>query len=288
MIVKAVFNAEKKQFDLHTDYSVHCAFANKKCVAHTHDYIEIVYGFSGMARHTVDGTPYRLRKGDLLLIPKGCVHEMTPEPHSGYCNIMLKPTFFDRRFDEDDGLLALLELEEFRAFLPSVQKKKRFLHFSGEDQKKIEFLIRTTEGEQEREELATLPMKRSALYMLLTLVFRYMSTSPHFSMDEGLLDYICKHCNEHLTAGALAKRCFYTAEHFSRSFKRLTGQTFTQYLTECRLKKAAGLLRDTTKSVETVMGECGFTSRGTFFTQFSKEFGETPLQFQKNQKSVHI
>ena len=43
MIVKAVFNAEKKQFDLHTDYSVHCAFANKKCVAHTHDYIEIVY-----------------------------------------------------------------------------------------------------------------------------------------------------------------------------------------------------------------------------------------------------
>ena len=42
----------------------------------------------------------------------------------------------------------------------------------------------------------------------------------------------------------------------------------------------------TEKTVDEIMDECGFTSRGEFFRKFRQNFGEPPIQFKKSQKSV--
>ena len=74
--------------------------------------------------------------------------------------------------------------------------------------------------------------------------------------------------------------------YFSRKFKALVGKTFTRYVVDCRLEKAAELLLCSHKTVDVVLVESGFSSRGEFFQKFEQRYGETPLQFRKNQKSV--
>ena len=44
---------------------------------HMHDYIELVYVFSGSGMHYVNDIPYHLSRGSLLFIDFGQVHEYT-------------------------------------------------------------------------------------------------------------------------------------------------------------------------------------------------------------------
>jgi transcriptional regulator GlxA family with amidase domain len=113
-----------------------------------------------------------------------------------------------------------------------------------------------------------------------------MRSGVRLSVDTELLEYIKSGCSERLMLSSLAERCGYTAEHFSRKFRALAGMNFTDYLSECRLSRARELLLATHRTVDSIIEECGFSSRGEFFRKFRQKFGETPLKFKKNQKSV--
>ena len=284
--LNAVLNKEKNRFDLDGDYAVHWVYTRESCADHTHAYIEFVYNASGSAIHFVNEIAYPMKKGDFLLIDRGSTHSLRPSSHVKYCNIMLRPSFFDKSLDDGDGLEAVLSLEEFRSFLSEIRKGRRLIHFNTEEQKKIEFLIRVTLEEQSGEHDSTAQMKRSALHMLLTIIFRKMSEYARFTVDNVLLEYIDTHFSEKLTAEMLSNRCGYTKEHFSRKFKQYTGVNFCVYLGGLRLNRAKELLMTTEKTVDEIMDECGFTSRGEFFRKFRQNFGESPMQFRKSQKSV--
>jgi AraC-like DNA-binding protein len=181
--------------------------------------------------------------------------------------------------------MSLFELDEFSQFKFSA-KRKKMIHFSVEEQKKVEFLIKAMDDELKHKKIADVSMKRSALCMLLTLIFRHMTGEEVVSLNGDLLDYINEHCDERLTESLLAEKCSYSKEYFSRKFKQLIGKTFSQYLCECRLNKARDLLLNTRKTVDVILLESGFTSRGEFFKKFEQKFGETPLTYRKSQKSV--
>ncbi|MBQ9778743.1 MAG: helix-turn-helix domain-containing protein [Clostridia bacterium] len=284
--MNAVFDKKSNKFCLTGDCAVHCVSTDLACEEHTHEYIELVYCFSGTALNYVNGEPYVLTKGDLLLINQNAVHSFYPKPRAKYCDIMVKPSFFDKKLEAAEGIHTLLALEEFSQFADKLKNEKIFVHFSAEDQKKVEFLINATEDEQKAGATANLPMRRSALCMLFTLVFRSMSCEQGMKINAELLSHIRTHCTERIMASTYAQKCFYTNEHFSRKFKALVGKTFTRYVVDCRLEKAAELLLCSHKTVDVVLVESGFSSRGEFFQKFEQRYGETPLQFRKNQKSV--
>ena len=53
---------------------------------HMHDYIELVYVFSGSGMHYVNDIPYHLSRGSLLFIDFGQVHEYTCLDNMSYVN----------------------------------------------------------------------------------------------------------------------------------------------------------------------------------------------------------
>ena len=285
--MNAVFENESHKYTLDGEYSVNLVKTETPCPEHTHGYVEIVYTFKGRALHRVDGKPYILRRGDLLFINYGSTHSVTPHPRAQYADIMLKPEFLDGSLKGTENVFSLLELKGFKDFSDTVEREKRFIHFEGDDRKRTEALIEMTVAEQKNERSGTELVKRSALNILLNLIFRNMmeNSSPVFAVNEDLLDYIRKNCREKLTAANLAGKCYYSEEHFSRSFKKYAGKTFTEYLTECRVELAKELLRNTDKSVEHIIGECGFSGRTRFFKSFSERTGMTPLKYRKISKS---
>ena len=275
--MEAIYNKEKNRFDLTGDYFLRATVSEKPCPTHTHDYIELVYHFSGTAEHTVDRVTYIVHRGEMLLVDRGCEHAFCPKPRVRYCDIMLRPEFFDKSLSGGESVVSFLSLSEFREFASEISSGKRLIRFSVNERRQIEALIRLTIDEQKRELLASESMRRSALNMLLTLIFRNMRAERRLEMNRELLDYIKDSCAEKITAASLADRCGYTVEHFSRRFKSFTKMTFTEYLNACRLDKARELLLSTQKSVDAIIDESGFSSRGEFFRKFRQKFGNTPF-----------
>jgi AraC-like DNA-binding protein len=283
--MEAIYNEAKNRFELLGDYFLRTTQSERYCTPHTHSYIELVYHFSGSAEHFVDGVSYTVRRGDILIVDKGCEHSFFPKPRVRYCDIMLKPEFFDESL-RGGGIISFLSLGEFNMFSAEIQGGRRLVHLSESDRKSVETLIKLTIDEQSNTRTASKQMRHSALNMLMTLIFRSMSSSARLSLNSELLNYIKSNCALKLTLSSLADRCGYTVEHFSRKFHALAGKTFTDFLTECRLMRAAELLINTHKTVDAIIEESGFSSRGEFFRKFREKFGETPLKFKKSQKLV--
>jgi AraC-like DNA-binding protein len=80
---------------------------------------------------------------------------------------------------------------------------------------------------------------------------------------------------------ALAREAHVSPRHFSRSFRRVFGETPYQYLLSRRLERARHLLRTTEMSVAEVCLEVGFTSVGSFTTTFRKHVGVSPTTFRR-------
>jgi len=86
---------------------------------------------------------------------------------------------------------------------------------------------------------------------------------------------------EPLDLQALAREANVSPRHFSRSFRRVFGETPYQYLLTRRLERARHLLRTTEMSVGEICLEVGFTSVGSFTTTFKRHVGVSPTTFRQ-------
>lgn len=90
----------------------------------------------------------------------------------------------------------------------------------------------------------------------------------------------------------LAEDMKITPRQVNRVMHKMFGLSFTQKLTEMRLRLAVQQLISTQKSVAQISRECGFNSYDYFFTCFRKEFdmspGEYRSKFAKNVLSSEI
>jgi AraC-like DNA-binding protein len=86
---------------------------------------------------------------------------------------------------------------------------------------------------------------------------------------------------EPLDLRRLAREAHVSPRHFSRSFRRVFGETPYQYLLTRRLERARHLLRTTEMPVAEICLEVGFTSVGSFTTTFRRHVGVSPTTFRK-------
>ena len=70
--------------------------------------------------------------------------------------------------------------------------------------------------------------------------------------------------------------------YFSTLFKKKTGVSFIQYLTNYRIKKAMNLLRTTGSSVEEVSEQVGYPNANYFVKVFKKTVGMNVSEFKRN------
>ncbi|MEV6104277.1 AraC family transcriptional regulator [Streptomyces sp. NPDC051940] len=93
-------------------------------------------------------------------------------------------------------------------------------------------------------------------------------------------DLIDRAYAEPLDVAALARSAAVSPAYFSRSFKAAFGETPHQYLMSRRMERAKALLRDGEESVTDVCMAVGFSSLGSFSTQFRRFTGESPSAYR--------
>ncbi len=94
-------------------------------------------------------------------------------------------------------------------------------------------------------------------------------------------DLIDRAYAEQLDIAALARSASVSTAYFSRSFKAAFGETPHQYLMSRRMERAKALLRSGDLSVTDVCLAVGFTSLGSFSTQFRRFVGDSPSAYRE-------
>lgn len=80
---------------------------------------------------------------------------------------------------------------------------------------------------------------------------------------------------------ALSERFFYSRFHFHRLFMAHTGTTPARYIAGVRMRESKRLLINTEYSVMEISAAVGYSSVGTFTTQFSNLVGVPPATYRK-------
>lgn len=251
---------------------------------HTHDFLEIVYVFSGRAVHYIDGEAYPLTAGDALFINFGSTHRFDVINKNSYADVIIKPDYINEKMKGAQNAFALLELDDFKGFVKIVDRNSKVLHFVGNERKQVENLIKLSYLEQSCDNPGKELVLHSLFNTLMTFVFRKMALpmKNEMTLSDELLGYIKHNCAKPLTLEGLALANHYNPAYFSRLFKKTVGCTFTEYVVRCRIELACELLQNTDLKVGEVAEETGYSNHTKFYKDFFNVVGTTPHKYRKS------
>jgi len=105
------------------------------------------------------------------------------------------------------------------------------------------------------------------------------------SLISKLLYYVSENYKGECTLQDLANHVGYDYNYISKVFKKATGLTFKEYLTDLRISEACQMLLHTDKSAREISEECGFGCQRSFNREFHSALGLTPVEYRKGQNS---
>ncbi len=252
---------------------------------HWHDEMEIIHITKGSMIVGIQNEEILIHEGDTVLIQPQRIHSIKQngDQKAHYFNILFRLGLLA---GEDDICLSryLAPIQTGECTIP------RYLR--GDDTLNITIspylrqLRDIAYNHLEEQEL----MIKSLL--LAVLHFIHASAQPENpkeqytrNLSERLkkaLDHIHHHYNEEITVETAASLCNFSASHFSRMFRQLTGVSFNQYLISYRLETAEKMLKQGQSGISEVAFACGFNNLSYFSRSFKLKYGVSPHQFKKN------
>lgn len=98
---------------------------------------------------------------------------------------------------------------------------------------------------------------------------------------DALLRWTHEHLHEPIDSAQAAAVLHVSPGAFSRSFHRMAGKPFTDYVNDLRIAEACVLLRRHDRPVAEVARRCGFLTLSHFNRQFRLRVGKTPRAYRR-------
>lgn len=236
---------------------------------HLHDYYEIYVYLNGDVSFRVKNDIYQMERGDMILTRPNELHRClyhSDSTHEHFCiwvkglpESLFRGTPFEdqvhlRLSDENKKKLITHCFECYYAMnvkTPSETSFRVAHHFFG-------LLDIICTGEQQKTPASVLPTRFTDL---LTYILR------HFQETD---------CN----VTHLSNIFFISKSQINRYFSTYFQTCPSAYIESCRMVEAKRLLQ-MGQSVQSTARQCGFSDCSYFVLRFRKNFGMTPLQYQK-------
>lgn len=246
---------------------------------HWHRGAEVIYVKKGTMSVELEEQEVFLQEGEVLVIESGCRHAIHGRT-DGKIQV-LAVTF------EDKKVAKIYPEFAGRKLCPSNGQKANDAY-----QKEI-FLMQTLFDIWQSDDRYRLMRQEQALKELL-----YQLYSPAIQEEEQLEEaeeewvrevamYLTEHHGEAISTQQMADFVGYSREHFCRCFKRATGISFKQYLTELRLSYVAMELMSSQESIFRIALKHGFVDEKSFIAVFKKRFFVLPSQFRDKARKIN-
>ncbi|MEX1375988.1 MAG: response regulator [Eubacteriales bacterium] len=102
---------------------------------------------------------------------------------------------------------------------------------------------------------------------------------------EEAVKYINKNYDKQISTKEIADMINLSTPYFSASFKKITGENYSNYLCNIRMEKACELLKTTKLKVYEISHMVGYLDEKHFSKMFSKKYNMTPATYRKTSKN---
>ena len=191
------------------------------------------------------------------------------------------------QFAHDPLEQAAKNIPELREILPLLDLSTFGVEFLGlGDQARQHFMrIRDTSGTERFAEFLIFLCKlaRTGDYRLLSSVkMQSFENDVELAKINTVLNYITENYCNPMSADMLADQLGMSLSKFSRFFRKATGNSFTDFVSQIRINKACQLLMNTDQYVTNVCYDVGFNNVANFNRRFLQLKGVTPKEFRRN------
>lgn len=229
---------------------------------HKHPYNEIIYRANGCGRTDLVDQTQNFAFFDTLLYPVDCWHQDKFEASAEnecYCiwfslpGVTLREPLQVQDRDGKLGFLFRLIYDEWKSVSPSQIRLSLFM--------------------------------KSLLAQTLLFNEKQLLRGKNASNSVNVvLQYLNAHYMQKIALEDLADLIHTSKPHLSKLFKRETGQTIIEYLNALRIQESKRLLITTSKSVDEIALEVGFSSPKYFTRSFKLYANDTPSGFRNRAK----
>ncbi len=170
--------------------------------------------------------------------------------------------------------------------------EKRIFRFSQEGQSRIEKLFLEMVDEFEKDSPYAEFILQGMLFRLLLAIWEEqlpeegveLHPSPLTPPIVDVLSFIENEYYRNPSLEEAAQVANFSPAYFSRMFHTQMGKSYSEYLSNVKLRHVSILLTQTDKSIMEIAQDTGFCHGNYLNEQFKKKMGMTPGQFRKNQK----
>ncbi len=260
----------------HDDLS---AFSQGYVRCHWHEELELSVVREGRARYTLGSGVYELSAGQGLLINANVPHSFAPVGGNAVLLTLILHSSFLYGLPGSEIERGLMRPFLNARRLPVVMLERDEIQ-----------TVQDIDALFDRRPFAwALRCKAMLCALFCALLVRCegeLSGQSAFSDDalehlQRMLGHLSAHCDEPLDLTRLSRLACLSREGCCRFFRRMTGQTLSQYLENDRIARAAALLQQKDASVTSVALQCGYSNVGRFSAAFSRRMGCAPRAYQR-------
>ncbi len=235
---------------------------------HYHNYFEVYFITDGECTYFINNKSYRMKKGDVILIPEGVMH-MTRYADSVHSRMLFNCPMYYIPASVRASLPSMMYLYRNPAIFHEINTlfQKMEKEFNKPDRFSDEVLCCYTQ------ELFFLLARNKNNYKTILNGNEYV---------EHAIDFVQENFTTRLSLDQVANMCSISPEHFSRVFKKETGFGFNKYVNLLRLQKAEQMIKQHSKMHITELATvCGFSDSNYFSVRFKETYGISPKELQK-------
>ncbi|XID90495.1 helix-turn-helix domain-containing protein [Paenibacillaceae bacterium WGS1546] len=251
-------------------------------ISHSHEHDELTLILGGAGYYSSPDQNIKVSAGDLILIPSGLHHGFVcTEPWAG-----LSVHFV---YDKVPSYCQYL-------FHSAYQKPLRIwsAHLDEEDSSWAKISLSQLEKGWHSEAVGdySYDLMRIAFETVLLLFHRNASDAhgdAESSSDKRIIQEVLKEIhrsyNTPLTINEIASSHYLSESILRKKFTEAIGISPKQYIINLRIEEAKRLLSQTSRAIEFISSEVGFTTSSRFYEQFMKSVGMTPMEWRKRNQS---
>lgn len=259
---------------------------------HTHDFFEVNYVFRGSCTFRFREETRTLTEGQMVIIASGSLHDLTILEDSP---VIL--TFLLRKSTFQTAFLDLLAqgnvISSFFRGIFSNEAQPNYLLFSTDNRDSLRSLIKNLTLEIWKDDEYSSSCSIHWIQILLTFVLRHFAHTAHFYNYRGNPDFalVLKYIQYHyrtLTLEELAGFFHYTVPYLSSLMKQNTGQSYTEFVREIRMKEARNYLEHTDLKISEIAESVGYHSADHFTRIFRQVHGQSPRDYRRQHRPGNL
>lgn len=256
-------------------------------ILHNHEYIELVYVYSGSCMHFVENQSFEMKRGDLCILAPNAMHAISAyEDDAVLVNIMMSQKLFDASFLKMMQRGTVLP-EFFESVLYERKVSPYIIYPTGNDEWMHEIVLHMVKERRKKDylynESVSLMVRQMFIHILRNYELMAIVSDPICHMQENrivaLMGYISVNYRS-ITLAQTADFFGYSRAYMSQILSNYTGKTFTALVNEEKMKNAAKLLRETRLSLTEIGVEVGCYDASHFTHKFKKIYGMTPTEYR--------